>query len=73
MKQVKKQAVAFIYFTPEIPKIKTKRHETCLLLSYRITFELVLQQKTIAKLLQRKNTMRNKAEDVIEILKPGMF
>ena len=43
-----------------------------LTLSYRVSFELVLEQKTMAELLQRVNVMRNKAEVLIEILKLGM-
>ena len=43
-----------------------------LTLSYRVSFELVLEQKTMAELLQRVNTMRDKAEVLIEILKLGM-
>ena len=43
-----------------------------LTLSYRVSFELELEQKTMAELLQRVNTMRDKAEVLIEILKLGM-
>ena len=43
-----------------------------LTLNYRVRFELVLEQKTMAELLQRVNTMRDKAEVLIEILKLGM-
>ena len=41
-------------------------------LSYRVRFELVLEQKTMAALLQRDNAMRDKAEVLIEILQLGM-
>ena len=43
-----------------------------LTLSYRESFGLVLEQKTMAELLQRVNTMRDKAEVLIEIIKLGM-
>ena len=43
-----------------------------LTLCYRVSLELVLEQKTMAELLQRVNTMRDKAEVLIEILKLGM-
>ena len=43
-----------------------------LTLSYRVRFELVLEQKAMAGLLQRVNTMRDKAEVLIEIIKLGM-
>ena len=44
-----------------------------LTLSYRVSFELVLEQKTMAELLQRVNTLRNKAEVLIKILKFDMY
>ena len=43
-----------------------------LTLNYRVSFGLVLEQKTMAELLQRVNTMRGKAEVLIKILKLGM-
>ena len=44
-----------------------------LTLSYRVSFELVLEQKTMAELLQRVNTLKDdKAEVLISILKLGM-
>ena len=43
-----------------------------LTLNYRVSFGLVLEQKTMAELLQRVNMMRDKAEVLIEMLKLGM-
>ena len=44
-----------------------------LTLSCRASFDLVLEQKTMAELLQRVNTLRNKAEVLIKILKFDMY